>query len=174
MKKALFLVGFVLMVLCLASCLNGSSGTELPQSIAPELLQKSVPRDYTDLGLSSKTKWKKVNEGNSKLFTYEEAIEAFGDKIPTKAQWMELVNECSWVWTGMGYKVVGPNGKSIVLPAWGCRYDGVVKYEGECGLYWSFNPADFDYAWIFAFDSDEMRLGTALHCSGLSVRLVEE
>ncbi len=132
-----------------------------------------VNESYTDLGLSSRTKWKNANEGNSQLFTYEEAIEAFGDKIPTKAQWMELVNECSWVWTGMGYKVVGPNGKSIVLPAWGCRNYGVVEYVGDCGLYWSFNPVDFDYAWIFAFDSKNKRLGTALHGAGLSVRLVK-
>ena len=93
MKKVLFLVGFVLMVLCLASCLNGSSGTESPQSIVPELLQKSVPQDYTDLGLPSGTIWR--NHHAAGFSPSDEPEKTFDShRLPSKTQWEELRAEC--------------------------------------------------------------------------------
>lgn len=40
-------------------------------------------------------------------------------RIPTKAEWEELKEKCKWSWTGSGYMVTGPNGRSIFLPAAG-------------------------------------------------------
>ncbi len=63
------------------------------------------------------------------------AIVNWGDKwrMPTKKEQQELINNCNWTWTTQngvkGYKVVGPNGNSIFLPA-GLR-------DGENGYYWS-------------------------------------
>ena len=99
--------------------------------------------DYVDLGLSSGTLWKTHNEGGvdgDKYYYFDDAYERFEDSLPSMQQWMELVNECKWRWTGAGYKVVGPNGKSITLPALGfCLpwFDGEVAHVGESGLYWS-------------------------------------
>lgn len=139
-----------------------------------------VSGDYVDLGLSSGTKWKTVNEKNAAdaeyaFFTYDEAIATFGDKMPSREQWMELVNECSWSWTGMGYKVVGSNGKSIVLPASGSRNcSGNVGHVGSGGDYWSSTPDGSESAWDLYFGSGGVDVSYDSRCSGLSVRLVQD
>lgn len=136
--------------------------------------------EYVDLGLSSGTKWKTVNENNSAdvqygFFTFYEAFDTFGDKLPDINQWTELVNECSWIWTGMGYKVTGPNGKSITLPASGGRNcDDNVDGVGFEGYYWSYTASSPDSAWGPYFDSKEVTLENGLTCSSLSVRLVQQ
>ena len=62
-------------------------------------------------------------------------------RMPTKAEQDELRNNCTWTWTTQngvnGYKVTGPNGNSIFLPAAGCMYDGSLYGAGSCGYYWS-------------------------------------
>ena len=139
-----------------------------------------VSGNYIDLGLTSGTKWKAVNEKNTadaelNLYTYDEAIAAFGNKLPSYDQWMELVNECTWTWTGMGYKVVGSNGKSIMLPASGYRgWDGSVSFVGYLGYYWSSTPKDSDYAWYLGFGSGEVYVHDGHRCNCQSVRLVQD
>lgn len=65
-------------------------------------------------------------------------------RMPTKAEMEELTNRCTWQWTKRngvnGYKVIGPNGNHIFLPAagtsrWSCFIDGI-------GGYWSSTPYD--------------------------------
>ena len=139
-----------------------------------------VSGNYIDLGLTSGTKWKAVNEKNTadaelNLYTYDEAIAAFGNKLPSYDQWMELVNECTWTWTGMGYKVVGSNGKSIVLPASGYRHwDGSVHGVGSGGAYWSSTPSIPDYVWYLGFNSGEVFMDDDNRYHGFSVRLVQD
>ena len=62
-------------------------------------------------------------------------------RMPTKEEQDELNSECTWMWTLLnkvyGYKVTGPNGKSIFLPAAGCRLDGSLYDAGSYGHYWS-------------------------------------
>lgn len=136
--------------------------------------------EYVDLGLSSGTKWKTVNERNSAdvqygFFTFYEAFDIFGDKLPNINQWTELVNECNWIWTGMGYRVVGPNGKCITLPASGARNcDEVVGDVGTEGYYWSSTASGPSNAWCPYFDSREITMDNGLSCSSLSVRLVQQ
>lgn len=136
--------------------------------------------NYIDLGLTSGTKWKAVNEKNTAdaefdLYTYDEAIAAFGNNLPSYDQWMELVNECSWTWTGMGYKVVGSNGKSIVLPASGYRNcDGSVYDVGSFGYYWSSTPEVSDTACGLYFRSGGFVVYSHYRCYGHSVRLVQD
>lgn len=135
---------------------------------------------YVDLGLSSGTLWKTSNEENASdaeyaFFTYDEAVSQFGDKLPSREQWMELVNECDWTWTGMGYKVFGPNGKSISLPAAGYRNcSGSVNNVGSYGYYWSSTPCGSDYAWFLGFFSGDVQMNNYPWCEGHSVRLVQD
>lgn len=135
---------------------------------------------YVDLGLSSGTLWKTSNEENASdaeyaFFTYDEAVSQFGDKLPSREQWIELVNECDWTWTGMGYKVFGPNGKSISLPAAGCRFcSGSVSHVGSYGLYWSSTPNGSEDAWYLYFFSGGVGVDDDGRCSGNSVRLVQD
>lgn len=65
-------------------------------------------------------------------------------RMPTGYELQELVNECTWIWMSRyaksdGYKVIGPNGKSIFIPAAGLissEKDGMR--ENVC--YWSSTP----------------------------------
>ena len=62
-------------------------------------------------------------------------------RMPTDAENEELCNKCTWTWTSQSghncYKVTGPNGNSIFLPAAGWRYGTDRGRVGENGYYWS-------------------------------------
>ena len=127
---------------------------------------------YIDLGLSSGTYWKETNE--SGFYNYDNAVSKFGNKLPTKDQFEELKNECEWTWTGNGYKVTGPNGESITLPAAGYRdCNGDVRGVGTGGYYWSSTPYDSGYAWDLYFYSSGVDMSYGGRCCGRSVRLVQ-
>ena len=138
-----------------------------------------APGSYVDLGLSSGTKWKTTNEENAAdaeyaLFTYDEAVSQFGNRLPTKERWEELKDECRWSWTGSGYKVTGPNGNSISLPAAGSRIAvyGVVNGVGSDGYYWS-STTSSSFAWALVFKSFGVGVNGCERCNGQSVRLVQ-
>ena len=129
--------------------------------------------DYVDLGLPSGTLWKRQNE--SGFYTYEQAINRFGNKLPERHHFVELINECTWIWMeDYGYKVVGPNGNSITFPAAGCRRcDDDVDGVGRFGASWSSTPSGSDYAWCLDFNSIEIKMSGCERCFDLSVRLVQ-
>lgn len=165
MKKLLYVIAATL---CLVACeKNTESGSG-----------SSTKGVYVDLGLSSGTKWKISNELNPNnengFYDYDEAIFLFKKSMPTKEQWIELLNECIWTWTGMGYKVEGSNGNSIILPAAGYCYDGIVYQIGSGGSYWSSSPSnDSKFAWGLYFNSSKVDIGSNYDlCHGRTVRLV--
>lgn len=131
---------------------------------------------YVDLGLPSVTLWKNANEGGDYVrYTYNEAVSRFGNKLPTKQQLEELKNKCTWRWTGNGYKVTGPNGNSIFLPAAGRRWCDVTRTVtdvGTDGVCWSSTPVGSD-VWVLSFDSNGVDVHRGSRCLGLSVRLVK-
>jgi hypothetical protein len=123
--------------------------------------------------------WKNKNEtgGNNNFFTYEQALNQFGNKLPTKEQLQELKDKCTWTWNGSGYVVTGPNGNSIVLPATGFRgCDGGVYYVGSDGYYWSSTPNGSELSWLLYFIPSPRRVSVFndIRCRGLSVRLVQD
>ena len=135
--------------------------------------------EYVDLGLSSGTKWKSTNEtgGYNGFYTFDEAVSAFGDKLPTEEQLEELKDNCTWEWQNNGgYKVTGQNGNSIVLSAAGYRgCAGSMNYVGDMGFYWSSTPIEQeDDAWCLNFFSNEVVMEDFDRCSGLSIRLVQK
>ena len=103
--------------------------------------QELLSQGWVDLGLPSGTLWKNANEGSDNArYTYNEAVSKFGNKLPTEQQLKELINKCTWTWTGTGCRVTGPNGNSIYLPAAGgidCNSYSEVGVRGE---YWSSTP----------------------------------
>lgn len=128
---------------------------------------------YVDLGLPSGTLWKQQND--SGYYTYDEAVTIFGNQLPERHHFVELKNVCRWIWMDdYGYKVVGPNGNSITLPAAGFRNcGGDVGGVGAGGGYWSSTPYDSDDAWDLYFNSSEVNMYGNSRCLGLSVRLVQ-
>lgn len=137
---------------------------------------------YVDLGLPSGTKWKSSNEtgGKNGFYTYDEAVKAFGNKLPTKEQLEELHYYCKWVWLSdkRAYKVTGLNGNFIVLPAAGtrsCAVSGSVTNVGGFGYFWSSTPDGSASAWSLGFYSDKVYITSAVNrCGGQSVRLVQD
>ena len=137
-------------------------------------------RGYVNLGLPSGTYWKNANEGGDYArYTYDEAVNRWGSKLPTKAQLQELKGKCKWNWTTQngvnGYKVTGPNGNSIFLPAAGYRYrDGDVLRMGANGNYWSTtNNKNSNIAERLYFDSDVVKMDCGIRDRGRSVRLTQ-
>ena len=61
-------------------------------------------------------------------------------RMPIDAEMTELREQCTWTWTTQnevnGYKVVGPNGNFIFLPA-ASFMNGSVLYSVGTGYYWS-------------------------------------
>ena len=99
--------------------------------------------------------------------------------MPTLAEQEELIYKCTWEWTTQnsvnGYKVTGPNGKSIFLPAAGF-YDGSsLGYDGGLGTYWSSTPYNFNIliSYCFYFNSDHY-MSSDYRYYGRSVRPVSE
>ena len=150
-----------------------------------ERLASLKAQGLVDLGLPSGTLWKDQNEGKKRsggpyyygeIYTYDQAVSNFGNKLPTIEQFEELKNLCQWTWLGSedygGYKVVGPSGESIFLPAAGCS-DCNGSKEFSCGYYWSSTPIS-SVAWRLYFDSSEVSLHFSYQCNGFSVRLVQD
>lgn len=128
-----------------------------------------------DLGLPSGTLWKNANEGGDYArYTYYDAISKFGNRLPTKQQFEELKNKCTWTWEDNGDKVTGPSGDHILLPAAGyLNCNGGVSNVGTGGYFWSSTPYNSDFAWFLYFDSSEVNVGSGYRCHGQSVRLVQ-
>lgn len=86
-------------------------------------------------------------------------------RLPTKEEFQELIDKCKWEWTRenysyWGYKVTGPNGNSIFLPAGGMKRRN-ESINREHGLYYWTASCKFDdperepKAWQFLSTSDE-------------------
>ena len=63
-------------------------------------------------------------------------------RTPTIEELRELEDKCTWEWITQngvyGYRVIGPNGNSIFLPAAGSRYTSSREDDtGSYGCYWS-------------------------------------
>lgn len=123
--------------------------------------------------------------GNAK---YDAARANWGGKwrMPTDAEMRELLDECTWTYARLingvvGYKVTGPNGNSIFLPAAGYRDGSSLNYAENYGRYWSSMPYD-DYYYAYAlyinataYNSDEhYMVDDYRRYLGLSVRPVIE
>lgn len=155
--------------------------------------------EYIDLGLS--VKWATCNVGASKPEDYGNYY-AWGEtipkniylretylpnknfnkvfKLPTMAEYKELLNKCTWTWTDdyngtgvAGYMVVGPNGNSIFLPAGGGYFDSGVGYVPKRGGYWSSTPSYSTCAWDLTFNSRGIFMYSSYRYVGQSVRLVK-
>ena len=109
-------------------------------------------------------------------------------RMPTKAEWDELINNCIWTWydsdntefNGVaGYKVTSKvpdyTDRSIFLPAVGCRDGTRRNYGGSIGYYWSSSlSTDFPgSAYGLYFNSGYHYTNFSYRCGyGFSVRPV--
>ena len=190
MKKTVFIItiSVAAMISLAALSMQTQKCTVVDSQIGSNITEKEVdglgyPSTYTsmkpnvgeyiNLGLPSGTLWKIKNEEG--LYTYDQAVCKFGSKLPTKEQLEELKTSCQWTWIGNGYKVVGPNEESIILPAAGHRgCHTQVSRVGLDGSNWSSTPEGYAGAWCLDFNSCEVKMYSLPRCSGQSVRLVQD
>ena len=131
------------------------------------------------LGINRKMVFLGEISGNTQ---YDTARVKWGGKwrIPTIEELQELCDKCTWTWMSQngveGYKVTGPNGNSIFLPAAGHRYGSSLDYAGSGGDYWSSTPVDYNnyYACYLYFDSVYHDMDGYSRGNGRSVRPVLE
>ena len=141
--------------------LNGYEWVDLGLSVrwATCNVGASIPSEYGDYyawgEIETKSEYRKetsvtydvgMDDDISGNPQYDAATANWGEgwRMPTKQELQELVVWCVWEWTSQGthygYKVTGPNGNSIFLPAAGYRYRSSLDRVGDIGQYWSSTP----------------------------------
>lgn len=139
--------------------------------------------EYADLGLS--VKWATNNVGayspESYGYYFEWSEPKWGNswRLPTKYEFQELIDKCTWYWTSLGgkngCKIVGPNGNSIFLPAAGYQIASIF-YEGIIGCYWTSYPASEEYnhprSYNLKFDKNSIYIDSSPRRHSLTIRLV--
>ncbi len=107
------------------------------------------------------------------------AVWGYDWRMPTKAEYQELMNKCTWTWTDSyngtgvaGYIVTG-NSNSIFLPAAGCRGGSRLIGDGFIGYYWSSSLYDREFVYSLKFASGYRDVLGNYRCDGYSVRAVK-
>ncbi len=175
---------------------NGHEWVDLGLSVkwATCNLGASSPSDYGDYYAWGETTPKAMySDSNSKTYNksigdisgnpeYDAARANWGGswRLPTQTECVELRDRCTWTWTSQGghngYKVTGPNGNSIFLPAAGCRDGSSLYGAGTSGNYWSSTPKESNTqnAYDLYFFSSDHRVDWYYRNYGCSVRPVSE
>ena len=103
-----------------------------------------------------------------------------GWHVPTKDQFTELLNECTWTWTTRnninGYTVTGSNNNSIFLPITNVIWETEGQDE-DGGYYWTNQlyrqvTLDEETAHILHIDSNRKNLGMVTRAAGCVIRPV--
>ena len=99
-------------------------------------------------------------------------------RTPTIEEWQELENNCTWTWTAInginGFRVEGPNGNSIFLPAAGFYRSGILSYANSYGNYWSSSliPSDADSVNEYYLSPGSRTINSRFRYYGRSIRPV--
>ena len=101
-------------------------------------------------------------------------------RLPTNTEFNELISKCNWIWSSInehkGYKIIGPNGNSIFLPAAGERDNIWIREREARGNYWSSTPENSNgkIAFHLAFSNEGYYLGCNPRKKGKSIRPVSK
>ena len=140
-------------------------------------------------GNSSYNEWstKPYDETSNVLkSTYDAATANWGDgwRMPTQAEFSNLINKCKWIWTTQGgkngYKVTGKKegytDKSIFLPATGYRSYTSLDNAGSYGYFWSSSLSTSlpNYAYYLYFYSGYPNTNDDYRYYGFTVRPVSK
>ena len=157
-------------------------GAESPEEYGDYFAWGETTTKSEDTYENSKTCGKNIGDiaGNP---AYDAATANWGGswRMPTKAEFEELINNCTWQWTTQGgkngYKVTSKkNGNSIFLPAAGSRSVSSLIDAGDFGDYWSSTPdeSNTQFAYHLDFGSSLHYLGWFSRYYGHSVRPVKK
>ena len=192
-----------------ASCNLGASSPEeyggyYQWAGTEDVSDKSIYLDWNNCpyhrtGSSIPTGWTKYNTlsaqgtvDNKTVLDLEDdaAHVAIGEgwRMPTDAEWTELLENCTWTWTsdyngtGVAGRIVtskksGYTDKSIFLPAAGYRLNDSLDGVGVDGRYWSSSRTGVNarFADSEDFRSDSVEVGNnGTRWNGRSIRPVHE
>lgn len=98
-------------------------------------------------------------------------------RLPTDAEALELKERCKWKWTvrngNKGYKVTGPNGNHIFLPALGYKQGNTTSCSQMMGCYWTDTiNSKTKLPFCLCFGGGNTRIGSYSRYLGFSVRPV--
>ena len=145
--------------------------------------------EFVDLGLS--VKWATCNVGASspkwpgEYYTFDNALtlKKNGERLPTKEEVQELIDNCTWSLIGIDYYFTGwevaskKNGKSIFLPYAGF-YDfnsGSLECGGSGGSYWTSSISEDNMPYVLILiGGAPILIDGEYHGIGNSVRLVQD
>ena len=171
---------------CFSQCDRSDAGGSSNTVPADSVTTYNNPDDpFVDLGLSKY--WAKRNvieaDGCALLSMWDirrEVSELYGDsaltsyQLPSPDDWRELRDRCDWQWTPSpaGYRVVGPSGNWIFLPADGVETEEKngehVKYGGgEYACYWTSDSIE-----LFTFKDRNVEFDKVSPGERYSARLV--
>ncbi len=92
-------------------------------------------------------------------------------RLPSKQEADELSLKCTHEWTTMGehkgYKITGPNGNSIFLPAAGCCYKSKLYNAEVSGFYWTSTPHE-----TINYNAYELFIGVGMFSSSSNYRYI--
>lgn len=136
-----------------------------------------------------------TKDGKTQLDSEDDAVQMYGKthskthkvtiwddnwRMPTDKDFEELMKKCTWTWENHqgfgGYRVKGPNGNSIYLPASGYRKgSGSPNSLGVGGYYWTSTLcSDFPYyAYSVVFDEESIGWNNGSRCIAYSIRPVK-
>ena len=175
--------------------LNGHEWVDLGLSVlwATCNVGASSPSEYGDYYAWGETEIKSsYTKDNSKTYGKTDMVDISGNpqydaatanwgsgwRMPTKAEFEELLDKCEWQWTELdgrkGYTITGSNGNSIFLPAAGFRDEASSLIDAGCfGTYWSSTSHFYeDAALAMILADNSYYLWEALHNFGYTVRPV--
>lgn len=134
-------------------------------------------KEYVDMGLPSGTLWASENEEG--YFTFDEAVKKFGNNLPARWQFCELIDNSDCVLDSGKKALICKskfNGNTIEFPAlgfWGSDSE-TLFHIGCSGCYWSGHGFTNNTAWCLFFDTSYHNVDpvdySARSC-GQSVRL---
>lgn len=125
-------------------------------------------------------------DGKSRLEPEDDAATAMlgdGWRMPTREELKELAEKCEWQWVAnadsTGYRVTGPSGNSIFLPATGICSGKRCLAAGAEGYYWSSDAITYllDVAFALRFTPRIINHGNykeTPRSNGCAVRAVYE
>ena len=127
------------------------------------------------------TKYNKIDNITRLELIDDAAAANWGGKwvIPSREDWEELENSCSWVWNTeenkKGWVLTGPNKNTLFLPAAG-KYRSSLTNLNTNGGYWSSdlntNIGNWTEAYGITFNGNSHEKSSFIRAEGYSVRPV--
>ena len=101
-------------------------------------------------------------------------------RMPTKTEFEELINNCSWKWmkngNTYGYLITGVNENTIFLPAGGWKTGASTLRVDENGYYWTSTPdeEDVERSFYLNFMTGDRNISCCRRYDGMQIRPVAE